>query len=104
MMNKLIPLIILALMSGAAMAGDKDKPMREAGATFEALDQNHDQRISQSEAAGNESVAASFAALDADGDGALTKREFKAGAGAKSDKPDPRDMPRQPTPDAYRNK
>lgn len=101
-MKKLIPLIVLALISGAAMAGDKDKPTRETAATFEALDQNRDQRISQSEAAGDESVAASFAALDADGDGALTKREFKAGA--KSDKSDPRGMPKQPTPDAYRNK
>jgi Ca2+-binding EF-hand superfamily protein len=98
-MNKLIPLIILALMSGAAIAGDKDKPMRETGATFETLDQDRDQRISQSEAAGDESVAASFAALDADGDGALTKREFKAGP--KSDKSDSRDMPKQTRPDPY---
>jgi hypothetical protein len=95
-MKKLIPLIALALISGAAIAGDKDKPMRETAATFDSLDQNHDQRISQSEAAGDESVAARFAALDADGDGALTKREFTASA-----KPEPRDMHKQPTPDPY---
>ena len=95
-MNKLVPLTILALMSGAAMAGDKDK----TAATFEALDQNRDQRISQSEAMGDESVAARFAALDANGDGALTKREYTAGA--KPDKSDPRDMPKQPRPDPYR--
>lgn len=96
-MNKLVPLIILALMSGAAMAGDKDKPMRETAAAFEALDQNKDQRISQSEATGDESVAARFAVLDANGDGALTKREFTASA-----KPEPRDtMPKQPRPEPY---
>lgn len=99
-MSKLIPLIVLALMSGTAMAADKDKPMRETAATFEALDRNQDQRISQSEAAGDDSVSASFAALDANGDGALTKREFTAGA--KPDKSDPRDMPKQPRPDPYK--
>jgi Ca2+-binding EF-hand superfamily protein len=100
MMKKLIPLIMLALISGAAMAGDKDKPMREtAAATFEALDQNHDQRISQSEAAGDQNVAGRFAALDADGDGALTKREFAAGA--KPDKSQQHSMPEQPRPDPY---
>lgn len=52
-MKKLIPLIALALISGAAIAADKDKPMRETAATFDSLDQNHDQRISQSEAAGD---------------------------------------------------
>jgi hypothetical protein len=93
-MKKLIPLLVLALISGAAFAGDKDK----AAAVFETLDQNHDQRISQSEAAGDESVAAQFAALDANGDGALTKREFSAGA--KSDKSDSRyKQPTQPTPE-----
>lgn len=96
-MNRLIPLIILALMSGAAVAADKDKPMRETAAAFEALDQNRDQRISQSEATGDASVAARFAALDANGDGALTKREFTA-----SEKPEPREnMPKQPRPEPY---
>lgn len=94
-MNKLISVIMLALISGVAMAGDKDKPMRETTATFEALDQDHDQRISQSEAAGDAKVAAQFAALDANGDGALTKREFAAGA--KSEKSEPRNMPKQPS-------
>jgi hypothetical protein len=100
MMKKLTTLIILALISGAAVAADKDKPMRETtAATFDALDQNRDQRISQSEAAGDESVAAQFAALDANGDGALTKREFTGGA--KPDKSEPRSMPKQPTPEPY---
>jgi Ca2+-binding EF-hand superfamily protein len=100
-MKKLIPLIMLALISGAAMAGDKDKPMRETtAATFEALDQNQDQRISQSEAAGDQNVAARFAALDANGDGALTKREFAVTA--KPDKSQQRSMPEQQTrPDPY---
>ena len=98
-MKKLIPLIILALMSGAAIAADKDKPMRESAATFEALDQDRNQRISQSEAAGDQSVAARFAALDADGDGTLTKREFTAGG--KSDKSEPRMPQPQPRPDPY---
>lgn len=99
-MMKFITLIIVGLLSSAAMAADKDKPTREsAAAAFEALDQNHDQRISQSEAAGDDSVAARFAALDADRDGALTKREFAAGA--KSDRADPHNMPKQPTPEPY---
>lgn len=101
-MNKLIPLVVLALMSGAAMAADTDKPMREreTDATFDALDQNRDQRISQSEATGDQNVSARFAALDANGDGALTKRELTAGA--KSDKPDSQHMPKQPTPEPYK--
>lgn len=96
-MKKLIPLIMLALISGVAVAGDKDKQARETAATFEALDQNQDQRISKSEAAGDENVAAQFAALDANGDGALTKREFAASA--KSDKSDTGYKPKQPTPE-----
>jgi hypothetical protein len=94
-MKKLIPLIVLALISGAAFAGDKDKPPHDTAAMFEALDQNRDQRISQTEAAGDENVATQFAALDANGDGALNKREFAAAA--KSDKSDSRY--KQPTPE-----
>jgi Ca2+-binding EF-hand superfamily protein len=99
-MKKFIPLIMLALIPGAAMAGDKDKPMHEtSAATFEALDQNHDQRVSQSEAAGDQNVAARFATLDANGDGALTKREFAATA--KPDKSQQHSMPEQPRPEPY---
>jgi hypothetical protein len=78
-MRSFIPIsaLAVALAAGAAFAGDKE---RDSGSTaqFEALDRNSDQRLSQSEASSDEQVAGRFAALDIDGDGYITKREYSA--------------------------
>lgn len=90
-MKKLIPLFALALISGAAIADDKDQPTGSA-ATFEALDKNSDQRLSQAEASVDENVSVRFASLDSNADGYLTKREYKARS-----KSEPRSMPEPAT-------
>jgi hypothetical protein len=95
-MKRLIPLLALVLISGAAIA-DNDKPTRGTAATFEALDKDSDQRVSQSEAAADQNVSARFASLDVDGDGSLTKREFTARA-----KPESRSTPEPTTSEPYR--
>jgi hypothetical protein len=69
--------LAIALGSGAAIAGDKEHKSG-AAAQFESLDRNSDQRLSQQEAAGDDQLAGKFAALDIDGDGYVTKREYSA--------------------------
>jgi hypothetical protein len=79
-MRALIPIsaLALALGSGAAFAGGNDLHKNGSAAQFESLDRNSDQRLSQQEAQSDENVSGKFAALDVDGDGYVTKREFKA--------------------------
>ena len=69
--------LAIALGSGAAIAGDKEHKSGSA-AQFESLDRNSDQRLSQQEVAGDDQLAGKFAALDIDGDGYITKREYAA--------------------------
>ena len=69
--------LAIALGSGAAIAGDKEHKSGSA-AQFQSLDSNSDQRLSQQEVAGDEELAGKFAALDVDGDGYVTKREYAA--------------------------
>jgi Ca2+-binding EF-hand superfamily protein len=91
-MNRFIVVSALALAfaGAAAAADDKDKP--STSATFESLDRNSDQQLSQSEASADEKVSSRFAALDTDRDGFLTKREY----GAYIKKTQPRPMPEDP--------
>jgi hypothetical protein len=79
-MRAFIPVsaLALALGSGAAFAGGNDHDKSGSTAQFEALDRNSDQRLSQQEAQSDENVSGKFAALDIDGDGYVTKREYKA--------------------------
>jgi hypothetical protein len=99
-MRALIPVSIsalaIALAAGAATAGGNE-PKGGATAQFESLDRNSDQRLSQSEAATDETVASHFAALDVDGDGYVTKREYKAHMQKdRQDEPQSRPMPDNP--------
>lgn len=57
------------------MAGDKDKSEE---ATFKSMDRDSDQRLSKTEVARDEMLNDHFAAIDADGDGYLTQREYTA--------------------------
>ncbi len=74
----------LALFAGALLAttaaagGDKDHSMKSADQKFERLDQDQSRSISMSEAAKDESLSATFASVDADGDGELSRTEYTA--------------------------
>jgi hypothetical protein len=107
-MRAFIPIsaLAIALAAGSATAGGND---RQSGSTaqFESLDRNHDQRLSQSEAATDESLSGRFAALDVDSDGYVTKREYAAHMGKdQQDRKTQRPLDesqRQPMPDNQRD-
>jgi hypothetical protein len=81
-MTKLIAFVAAALLSVTAFAGDKEKKdehsMKSSAATFDALDKNGDAQLSKTEAAADKALADSFAAADTNGDGYLSKTEFTA--------------------------
>jgi Ca2+-binding EF-hand superfamily protein len=73
------PLAILcaaALLSGTAAAGDDDKS-DGMKSSFAHLDADSDGKISKDEASGNESLTASFDKLDSNSDGYVSKKEFR---------------------------
>jgi Ca2+-binding EF-hand superfamily protein len=74
-MFKVIALIAVTLASTGALAGDM-KSTQGANATFKSLDRDADGRLSQSEATNDGKLSGQFAALDANADGYLNKREF----------------------------
>ena len=80
--------LALALAAGVAVADDKDKS--STAATFESLDRNSDQQLSQSEASSDEYASSRFAALDTNRDGFLSKREY----GGHMKQTEPRPMPK----------
>jgi Ca2+-binding EF-hand superfamily protein len=72
------PLAILcaaAFLTGTAFAGDDDKS--EARSSFANLDADSDGKISKDEASGNDSLSASFDKLDGNSDGYVSKKEFR---------------------------
>jgi hypothetical protein len=89
--------LAIALGSGAAYAGDKEHKSGSA-AQFETLDRNNDQRLSQQEVAGDDGLAGKFAALDIDGDGYVTKREYNARMQKDRSEPSAMDRAQQQTP------
>jgi hypothetical protein len=103
MMRAFIPIsaLAIALASGSAIAGGNE---RHGGSTaqFESLDRNSDQRLSQSEASTDENVAGKFAALDVDGDGYVTKREYTARM-EKDQQDDQMERSQRPMPDEPRD-
>ena len=74
----------LILIAGAALAttafagGDKDHSMKSADQKFEQLDADRSSTISATEASQDEKLSATFASVDADGDGELTETEYTA--------------------------
>jgi hypothetical protein len=104
-MRAFIPVsLAVALASSAAFAGGNE---RHGGSTaqFESLDRNSDQRLSQSEISSDQKLAGKFAALDVDGDGYVTKREYTARM--QKDQQDERttnpSQPQRPMPDQPRD-
>jgi hypothetical protein len=72
-------LVLLAgamLATGAVAGGDKD--MKSAEQKFDQLDKDQDRSLSQSEASEDETLSATFASIDADGDGELSRTEYTA--------------------------
>ena len=86
MKTGLVLLFSTALLSTAALAADKPDPRGSSG-IFKALDADGDGKISKSEAESNHSFANSFDKLDGNSDGFVTKREFQRNTRAKP-KPD----------------
>ncbi|HSN71485.1 MAG TPA: hypothetical protein VLT59_08240 [Steroidobacteraceae bacterium] len=74
-MRKFITALSIGLFSLGAFAGDYGDKEK---VSFEALDKNSDQQISQSEAQGNDKLSGSFAEADTNGDGYLSREEFEA--------------------------
>jgi hypothetical protein len=74
----LVAIAIASLIPlGAAVAGDGDKDKSGSmGPSFDTLDTNRDGRISQAEASSDTSLV--FTSADANGDGYLDKKEWKA--------------------------
>ena len=79
MKTELISVFAATVLSvGVVAAADQDTPTAGADAMFKSLDRDMDQRLSKSEVAKNKMLMEDFAALDADSDGYLTKREYAA--------------------------
>ncbi len=76
--SKYLALLAGAMLATGAVAGDKDHSMKSSDQKFDRLDSNQDSAISQTEAAKDENLAATFASVDADGDGQLSRTEFTA--------------------------
>lgn len=76
-MKILLTAVGAALLSTTAVAGEVAGKANTA-ITFEVLDKNADRQISRTEAAGEKALSDSFASVDTDGDGYVTKDEYSA--------------------------
>jgi Ca2+-binding EF-hand superfamily protein len=78
-MRNFIPVFVSsALAMTAVMGDDQERSTASEEATFKSLDKDSDQRLSKTEAAGDQMLNDHFAMIDADADGYLTKREYTA--------------------------
>jgi Ca2+-binding EF-hand superfamily protein len=66
-----------ALLSGTALAEDNDKTRDNKSDSFATLDADSDGKLSKDEASGNASLAASFDRLDSNSDGYVSRKEFR---------------------------
>jgi len=88
---KTITLIAAALVAGTAFAGDETM----ASKSFESLDKNADGRITASESVVDKKLAADFATVDANSDGAVSKEEFTKWQAAAKPQAEPVEQPKQ---------
>lgn len=70
--------LVLIPLAGFAVEGARTQPATPAGqgGSFEALDANHDGRISMPEAAADPKLVENFSRADKNGDGYLDNAEF----------------------------
>lgn len=68
-----------ALASGVALANDPvpDGKKSESGSTFAKLDSNGDGKLSKDEVSASEHLSKNFTMLDRDSDGFVSEAEFK---------------------------
>lgn len=92
MRKQILILAVAACIPFAASAGDKDKA-GSMGPSFDTLDANRDGRISQAEAAVDATLV--FSTADKDGDGYLTKKEFRSRDKSTESGAQPQSMPEQ---------
>jgi hypothetical protein len=78
MTKYLVSTFAAAMMLSAVAVADDPGKSTSADATFKSLDRDADQRLSKSEASSDSMLSQHFAAVDADSDGFLTKREYTA--------------------------
>lgn len=77
-MQKLIPLLVVTLLSIGSVAADGQAKPPSDDEIFKSLDSDGDERLSKSEATGHRMLTEHFAAIDTDNNGYLTKREYSA--------------------------
>jgi Ca2+-binding EF-hand superfamily protein len=79
MKTRIILMCSAALLTSAALANDEANDMDTKGSSgsFASLDADGDGKLSKDEAAANDHIAASFDKLDGNSDGYVTKREFR---------------------------
>jgi hypothetical protein len=81
--------LVLALVAGSALAqSDPADPKKDVGASegasmahnvdWDRLDQNKDGFLSKNEVMGDPAVAQNFEKIDTDGDGKISREEWKA--------------------------
>jgi hypothetical protein len=99
MKKTLIVIAAATLLPLAAVAGEGKDHSGSMGPSFDTLDANRDGRISQAEAASDTTIT--FASADANGDGYLDKKEFKASQkSGSSSQPQPQSMPQSTSPES----
>jgi Ca2+-binding EF-hand superfamily protein len=78
-MSKYLALLAGVLAAASVSAGgDNADSMRSADEKFELLDADQNSAISMSEASEDQNLAATFSAVDADGDGEVSQTEYTA--------------------------
>jgi len=92
MRKQILILAVAACIPFAATAGDKDKS-GSMGPSFDTLDANRDGRVSQAEAAVDATLV--FSTADKDGDGYLSKKEFRNRDKSTESGAQPQAMPEQ---------
>lgn len=76
--SKYLVLLAGAMLATGAVAGGDEHSMQSSDRKFDQLDTNQDRSLSKSEASKDETLSATFASIDADGDGEVSRNEYAA--------------------------
>lgn len=83
MKSNLIILCAAALLSTAAMANETESSEKKG--TFASLDADGDGKLSREEASTHAGLASNFTAIDGNSDGFITEREYRRNTMPKKD-------------------